>query len=125
MAHMEHTLSKPLTKRGRFWLTHVEQWQASNTTQIRYCKEQGISLCAFRWWRRRLDLRGEIQSAKGGRAAPNPAVTFAEVPIHMLHEAAAGYAYEITLPNQVQLRVKKHFEPEAVTSLLALLERAC
>ncbi|MFC1760575.1 hypothetical protein ACFL6U_00665 [Planctomycetota bacterium] len=122
---MAQTLSKPLTKRGRFWKTHVEQWQATNVTQIQYCKDEGISLCAFRWWRRRLEYCGEIQPTKKRSKARNPAVTFAEVPIHMLHEPTAEYAYAITLPNQVQLRVMKHFEPEAVTTLLALMEKTC
>jgi len=122
---MAQALSKPLTKRGRFWKTHIEQWQATNVTQIQYCKERGISLCAFRWWRRRLDLRGEIQPASKRSTASKPTALFAEVPIQMLHEATAGYTYEIVLPNQVQLRIKKHFEPEAVTALLSLLGRAC
>jgi hypothetical protein len=122
---MAQTLSKPLTKRGRFWKTHVEQWRATNVTQIQYCKDQGISLCAFRWWRRRLARPGEIQPPKRRDDAPTSAMSFTEVPMPMLHEVTAGYAYEITLPNQVQLRIEKHFEPDAVITLLALLGQAC
>jgi hypothetical protein len=125
MAQTLSKASKPLTKRGRFWKTHVEQWQASNLTQVQYCKDQGISLCAFRWWRRRLARPGEIQPPKRRGDAPNPIIHFAEVPMPMLQEVALGYAYEITLPNQMQLRVTKHFEPETVSTLLVLLGQAC
>ena len=122
---MAQVVTKPLTPRGRFWKTHVEQWQATSVTQIQYCKEQDISLSAFRWWRRRLGLCNESPSARGELTIPNSAGTFTEVSVPMLHEASSGYAYEILLPNQIKLRVKSHFAPEAVTVLLAILERAC
>lgn len=114
---MAQTRSKPLTRRGRYWLKHVQQWQASKNTQVQYCKDQGISLCAFRWWRRRLN--GNTQSTPPAKA------TFTEVPMGMLQMSATGYAYEVTLPNRTQLRLQRHFDPKAVASLLALLEHTC
>ena len=113
---MAQIQSKPLTPRGQYWLKHVQQWQVSGTTQIQYCKDLGLSLHSFRWWRRRLSHVAQDP------AKPTP---FTEIPVRMLGEPASSYVYEVTLPNRKQLRLQEHFDPDAVASLLLLLERPC
>ena len=39
--------------------------------------------------------------------------------------AAAAYAYEIILPNRTHLRLRQHFDAEAVAALVSVLGAAC
>jgi len=121
---MAQKTSKSLSRRGRFWHKHVQQWGRSGTTQIRYCKEYKLSISAFRWWRRK--LRGDqpvASSRKGSRPASVP--TFTEIHIPQGHEAVSAYAYEIILPNHTQLRLRQDFDAEAVCTLVSVLGASC
>ena len=124
MAQATQVVPRPLTNRGRYWLEHLKQWQASDTTQIQYCKDRDLSLSAFRWWWRR--LRDSKDVRLGRRPfADQAAAPFAEIPMQLVCGSETGYTYEITLPNQRQLRLKKGFDAKAVSTLLPLLEQSC
>ncbi|WIX08407.1 IS66 family insertion sequence element accessory protein TnpA [Xanthomonas oryzae] len=36
------------------WAGYVQGWQASGLSQAAWCREQGLSLASFGYWRRRL-----------------------------------------------------------------------
>lgn len=40
--------------RARIWQAHIRQWERSGLSQRRYCKERGLALSTFQWWRSRL-----------------------------------------------------------------------
>ncbi|MBN2231762.1 MAG: hypothetical protein JW781_02930, partial [Deltaproteobacteria bacterium] len=113
---------KSLSRRGRFWRKHVQQWQRSDTTQIHYCQEHHLSVAAFRWWRRK--LMPDPPGGGGQKHLPAAAVpTFTE--IRLPEGGAAAYAYEIILPNRTHLRLRQNFETEAVGALVSLLRTPC
>ena len=37
-----------------FWKGHVDGWRNSGLTQAAYCRQQGLSLPSFGYWRRTL-----------------------------------------------------------------------
>lgn len=121
---MAQKASKSLSPRGRFWHKHIRQWARSGATQVQYCKEHKLSVTAFRWWRRKLM---DDQPAPGPRRAACPASvpTFTEIRIPADGMAAASYAYEIILPNRTHLRLRQHFDAEAVAALVSVLGAAC
>ena len=124
MAPAVPTHARLLTDRGRHWLKHIEQWQASNTTQTQYCQDQNLSIGAFGWWRRRLrDVPGV--NARQQPPAIKPRTRFAEISSHLISKPNMAYPYEIVLPNQKQLRLRKDFDVDAVSTLLSLLEPSC
>jgi hypothetical protein len=115
---------KSLSRRGRFWRKHVQQWQRSDTTQIQYCQEHDLSVAAFRWWRRKLTPgHPAVDSQEELPLAPVP--TFTEIRIPEGDTAAAAYPYEIILPDRTQLRLRQNFDAEAVTALVSLLRASC
>ncbi|WP_255352380.1 hypothetical protein [Xanthomonas sp. MUS 060] len=36
------------------WVGYVQAWQVSGLSQAAWCREQGLSLASFGYWRRRL-----------------------------------------------------------------------
>ena len=45
------------------WLSHSEAWQASGQTQGEYCKQHGLNLKTFAYWRRRFKSDSTALSA--------------------------------------------------------------
>lgn len=121
---MAETAPKSLSKRGQHWLKHIEHWQSSNTTQIQYCRDQDLSVSAFRWWKRQL-ADGKIAKVRRQPATPKLAAALVEVANYLPSKPTEAYDYEITLPNQKQLRCRRDFDAEAVSTLLSLLEPPC
>jgi hypothetical protein len=117
-----------LSKRGRFWQGHLQQWQQSGLSQAQYCREQGLSAAAFGWWKGRLS-RAQTRPEP---TTPPPLIgsrkgAFVELTAARgsdRHGLGAA-VYEIVLSEHRQLRLGCHFEPERVRQLLALLEERC
>jgi len=121
---MAQKASKSLSPRGRFWLKHVQQWQRSQALQIQYCKEHNLSVTAFRWWRRKLIHDNQGLDPEPG-AQPESVPTFTEIRIPEGDVAATPYAYEITLPNRTQVRLRQNFDADGVSRLVSLLGAPC
>lgn len=52
--------SKPEQKRRR-WKAHIESWQNSGLSQSAYCREHGLKLHQFIYWRKRVQHKdGDI-----------------------------------------------------------------
>ena len=121
---MAQKRSKSLSPRGQFWRKHVQQWQKSGTTQVQYCRDHGLSVAAFRWWRQKLGRSHRVRASQKG-VPTEPGATFTEIRIPEGDLAAAAYAYEIILPNRTHLRLRQHFDPEAVATLVSVLGAPC
>jgi hypothetical protein len=121
---MAQKKSQSLSPRGRFWRKHVQQCQRSGTTQVQYCKEHHLSVAAFRWWQRKLGPSHPVREPQKGLPT-EPVTTFTEIRIPQGGETAATYAYEITLPNRTQVRLRHNFDAESVAALVSLLGAPC
>lgn len=42
------------TEKLDYWRGHIEQWTTSNLPASRYCREQGLVLCQFKYWQERV-----------------------------------------------------------------------
>lgn len=115
---MAHDNRKPLTERGRFWLTHIHRQAQGEGTRRQYCRDHDLSESAFAWWRRELKQRGWLDpNAETGR--------FVRVPVPAATVGATGGRYEIRLTNQRQLILTGDFEAPKVARLVALLDPPC
>ncbi len=115
---------KRLTTKGRFWHKHIKRWQGSSITQAQYCSKHGVSLAAFRWWRRKLKNTTPPENQQS-EPVKSPA-PFAELPIPIrITPSSNVYDYEIDLSNQTRLRLRNNCDPQVVSRLLALLEATC
>lgn len=77
------------TKRDQ-WTARLAAWKASGLSQSAWCREHGVSLASFGYWRRKLaGPTGSTPSVLPIRRAPDPTVEMLEV----------------RLPNGIVLRV--------------------
>lgn len=52
---MEESRSQlPATSRARIWQEHIAAWEGSGQTRAAYCRQHGLNLHTFAYWRRRL-----------------------------------------------------------------------
>ena len=59
------TANRTVLERRTFWQEHLAQWQHSGLTQVAYCRQQGVNLAQFRYWKKRL-LPPQAPSAAPG-----------------------------------------------------------
>ncbi len=91
-----------------FWKGHLVGWRGSGLTQAAYCRQRGLSLARFGYWRRVL-----------GKAALSSLV-----PIMINGASTSEAAIEVQLPNGLQARLPVDMEPSRWMSLMRAL-RAC
>ncbi len=116
------------SERETKWRRLVGEWRESGLTQEAFCRERGVAVASFRWWKWKLGLPG--RPAAEGRARrerlerPLPAF----VPVRIVEPAArpAGAPgrghFELELPGGWVLRVPADFEAESLARLLAVIE---
>lgn len=51
---MEKDLALPSERKRKFWQQHIISWQSSGQSQQAYCREHGIALATFGYWRHKL-----------------------------------------------------------------------
>jgi len=119
---------RSLTRRGRFWLKHLQRWRQSGLSQALYCRQQHLSAPAFGWWKGRLSAAcrpAESMTDLDERIDPQGAFVEVAVTASGRPEAGSEFPYEIALGNHRCLRLGRGFEGERVRQLLALLESRC
>ena len=115
-----------LTKRGRYWLGHIRRWQQSHSTQGEYCRQRDLSITAFCWWRRELVRKGiDVSQAGDPDRTQGESGSFVQVALAHQMASRSSAAYEIVLSNQRRLCLAEGFDPDAVASLLSILEARC
>ena len=119
---------RSLSRRGRFWLKHLQRWRQSGLSQAQYCRQQHLSAPAFGWWKGRLSAACRpAESMTDLEERTDPQGAFVEVAV----SGSGGmggcgtWPYEIALMNPCCLRLGRGFECERVRQLLALLESRC
>ena len=123
---MTHDSPDDLTKRGRYWLRHIRRWQRSHSTQCEYCRQRDLSITAFRWWRSELVRKGIDLSQSGDRdRTRGESGSFVELALAHQMVSRGSAVYEIVLSNQRRLCLAEGFDPDAVASLVSILEARC
>lgn len=92
-----------------FWKGHLDTWRSSGLTQTAYCRQQGLSIASFGYWRRVL-----------GKAAASSAL----VPIVIAEVSAADTAIEVQLPNGLRARLPTGMAPSHWVPVIRAL-RTC
>ena len=115
-----------LTKRGRYWLGHIRRWQQSHSTQCEYCRQRDLSITAFRWWRSELVRKGiDVSQSGAPDRTQGESGSFVELALARQMASRGAAVYEIALSNQRRLCVSEGFDPDAVATLVSILEARC
>ncbi len=119
MAH-ESTLSK----RGRFWLGHIQQWQPLGVTQAEYCRNHKISVAAFKWWRSRLAKRG-FRTEASLTLTKKISKRSAFVELTESRAVTVAHRYEVHFGSDKRLSIAQGFDSQEVADLVSILESSC
>lgn len=93
------------------WSARVAQWRDSGLSQTAYCREHGLSVSSFGYWRRRL----HAAAGEGvGRV----------LPIVVAASPADAASLRVQLPGGVWLHLSDQADPVRVSALVRAL-RAC
>ncbi len=116
------------SERDGRWRRLVDEWRESELTQEAFCRERGVAVASFRWWKWKLGLPGRPPAGVCARREGLEPSLPAFVPVRIVEPAArpagapgAG-AFELELPGGWRLRVPAHFEAESLARLLAVVE---
>lgn len=54
------------TTRRKYWLSHIDGWRSSGLSQSAYCREQGLALGTFHYWKRQSERVNSEAPTCGG-----------------------------------------------------------
>jgi len=100
--------TKAAERRREHWGRVLRQWQASGLTQAEFCRQRGIPVGNFSWWKRRL----------GDRPTAPPGF----VPLGVLTRAPQHPRLEVVMNNGRRLRFGVEVDPEKLGRLVAALD---
>jgi hypothetical protein len=106
-------------EKERFWREVIRGQRNSGLTVSAFCVAEGLKDWSFHWWRRELAKRDREKPA----AKPKEGPSF--VPVQLLPEREAIQAsstIEVVLNSGQCVRVPTGFDPQALDSLLTVLE---
>lgn len=119
------------------WTKRVEQWQASGLSQAEFCRQNGIKLTTFNFWKLRVlkqqpgptrhrKLRASAakhppEKQKRVGAASKPAARFVPVVVRP-DSARSEWWCEIACRNGRVLRLRENLPSETLRELVANLE---
>lgn len=53
-SNLEECREVGVTERYKFWQSHIESWKQSGKTQSDFCRDNGLGIKVFGYWKRKL-----------------------------------------------------------------------
>ena len=103
----EATRQEEVKNKREHWRAHSEAWQESGQTQGEYCKQHGLSLKTFAYWRRRFK-------------ANSAAVRLVQLPPGALRQSERS-TLRVVVDNRYTIEVEDGFNPSTLGSILEVL----
>lgn len=104
---MENATALRFQEKRRFWEGHVHGWRSSGLTQAAYCREHGLRIKSFGYWKRKLTAC----------AAP---LTLVEVPV-----SAAIFPFpkpiRLNIGEKYRIEIERGFDSETLRRLIGVL----
>ena len=99
-----------LEEKRRFWKRHIDDWQASDLSQVEYCRQHHLIVHRFTYWKQKF--------------TSGPAPSFIElklppVPSPQISSSASPLRVVV---NRFQVTVDRDFDPVALRQLVYALE---
>lgn len=115
----------------RFWRRMLQRWRRSQLTVRDFCAQLGLAEHNFFAWQRVIAERDQEAAASGPASPPRvrkkprtktktEAPPF--VPVHIVPDSVSEAPIEIALPGGQVLRVRRGFDADTLTQVLALFE---
>lgn len=118
------------TDRARFWARMVAAWRRSALTQTEFCRRRGLNAVTFSGWKGRLPGSEEGGGGSEGRRSlgvgdgktARPRTGFVELHLAEAPGRPVAAGYEIVLSHGRVIRLPGDFDPQAVSSLIKVVE---
>jgi len=105
----EITQQEEIKDKREYWQAHSEAWQQSDQTQGEYCKQHGLNLKTFAYWRRRFK-------------AGSPTVKLVRLPAGAINQQTSS-ALRVMVDGRYTIEVLDGFNPATLGSVLEVLKR--
>ncbi len=99
--------------KAALWKLHLDGWRDSGLSQAAYCRQHGLSLSCFGYWRRTLAPKPEDAAA----SAAIPAL----VPIMVDDAPLTEGRIEVRLPNGLQVILPTRLDPARLVPTIRAL----
>ena len=98
--------------RESYWRGQIASCESSGKSIVQYCRDEGLSLSKYHWWKSELGRRSALEAQTS---------SFAEVRV-ALPSDPSGALIEVALGGQRRVRVWPGFDPETLGQVLRVLE---
>ncbi len=118
------TPESALSPSEKRWRPIIEDWRRGGGKISPFCRDRGLPLSSFKYWKRELAARDRKRQAQ--RAATEASRQALQLlPVRILEPAtAAGGSLEVVLHGGRTLRIGGDFDPAILRKLVAALEEA-
>lgn len=99
-----------LEEKRRFWKQHIEDWQASDLSQVEYCRQHRLIVHRFTYWKQKFTSN----PAQSLIELKIPAVQYSQIP-------SSTTSLRLAV-NRFQVAVDRDFDPIALRQLIYSLE---
>ena len=107
---MDMSRQEELGAKRERWRERIGEWENSGLTQAAYCREKGLALHCFLYWRKKF--------------RPVEAVSFAEVSAPLGFFSGGGGGLIVRVRDRFAVEVHEGFSPDLLCSVLRVLEGA-
>ena len=96
-------------EKWRFWKQHIESQRGSGQTQRSYCRENGINIGTFNWWKKKLKAHSPPKNMKSVKKSvekeSNLMKTFIPIQLRqpVTNKVCKGNLIELTLSEDMEL----------------------
>jgi hypothetical protein len=113
MAQEDSIRQQELDQKRQFWKTHIASWQASQGSQIEYCRRHELKFHQFVYWRRKFTPK------------PSVPISLVQVPVAAVARATGYFsqaaALRVALAPDVCIEVSPGFDPPTLQQMVAAL----
>ncbi len=104
-----------------YWRQQLLEWSQSRLTQVGFCRERGLSVPAFTWWKAKLrdELNLPYRRVNGPVQRKDP---FIEVQVSGDRSSSQ---FELLLTNGRRIMVPDRFDPENLHRLIRVADTPC
>jgi hypothetical protein len=107
---MRRNISVEGEQRRKFWENHLRDWQLSGLPQVGYCREHGLSVKSFVYWKKKLvPARASVSLVEVARFESAPKVSSCR-PLRLM------------VGNRYGIEIERGFDEETLDRLLRVLE---
>lgn len=95
-----------------FWYRHVTQWQKSGIKIRKYCREQGLNVYSFSYWRKKFKSK-------------NNSISFVQLPnlnsFEQIKNINSFNAIKVVISNNIKIEINDEFNPITLKKVIETL----